>query len=108
MAVVERPVDLDRSATVILNGLMAIGPPIEDMLMGVLHEDGCADVDSDQDEDCKLLLVVLHLPIECSHLMKEMQDSHLLHFCRTCAIFEKNRPQYENHFSGCIVPNVWS
>ena len=68
---------------------MTIGTPIEDVLMGVLHEERCPDVDSYQDDDRKLLLIVLHLPIECRQLLREMQDSHLLHFCRTCAIFGK-------------------
>jgi len=88
-AFIERPLSRDCTTTVILNGLMTIGTSIEDVLMGVLHKERCADVESDQDYDCSLLLDVLHLPTKCRHPQKEMQDSHLLHFCRTCAIFGK-------------------
>jgi hypothetical protein len=79
-AVVERPVFLDRAAIVTLNSLMTIGTPIEDVLMGVLHEERCPDVDSYQDEDCKLFLDVLHFPIQCMHLLSEMQEFSFIAF----------------------------
>jgi len=82
---------------------MTIGTPVKDVLMGMLHEERCADVESDQDDDCKLLLMVLHLPSKCRHRLREMQDSHLLHFCRTCPIFgKKERHSMKTIFSAVL------
>ena len=72
--------DLNCTATVILNGLMTIGTPIEDVLMGVLHEEGCRQLNSDQDKDGNLVLDVLHLPIECRYLPREMQEFSFIAF----------------------------
>jgi hypothetical protein len=79
-AVVKRPVNLNCATTVVLNGLMTIGTPIEDVLMGVLHEERCRDVDCDKGEDCNLLLYVLHLPIQCMHLLSAMQEFSFIAF----------------------------
>ena len=59
---------------------MTMGTPIDDMLMGVLHEERCRDVDSDQAEDCNLILNVLHLPIQCMYLLSEMQEFSFIAF----------------------------
>jgi hypothetical protein len=79
-AIVERSVNLDRTATVSLNRLMTIGTPIEVVLMGVLHEQSRPDVDSDQQGDCNLLLNVLHLLIECMYPLREMQEFSFIAF----------------------------
>ena len=71
--------NLDRTATVSLNRLMTIGTP-EDVLMGVLHEQSGPDVDSDQYNDCNLLLGVLHLPIQCMYPLTEMQEFSFIAF----------------------------
>jgi len=59
---------------------MTIGTPVKDVLMGMLHEERCADVESDQDDDCKLLLNVLHLPSKCRHRLREMQEFSFIAF----------------------------
>jgi peroxiredoxin Q/BCP len=89
-AVIERPVHLNRATVVTLNSLMAIGTPIEDVMMGVLHEERCPDMYGNQDRDSNFLLDVLHLPIQCMHPQGEMQEFSFIAFLSNiCYLLEK-------------------